>query len=65
MDPIECRKRAQVCREHAARSWGELRANFVEAAVMWDNLANQLQRRAGGTVFIPVMVKPHPGADKE
>ena len=46
MNASECRKRAVLCQQQAARSWGTLQANFLASAEAWIRLADQLDRLA-------------------
>jgi hypothetical protein len=44
MKPEECREHAQQCRQHADDADTGLRDNFLSAAEVWDQLADQLER---------------------
>ena len=44
MKPGECREHAQHCREHAGQAGTGMRDNFLKAAEVWDQLAEQLER---------------------
>jgi len=46
MTPMECRKRAEICRQEAARSWGKLKDDFLAAAERWDAMALRLEAEA-------------------
>jgi hypothetical protein len=44
VDADECRRRAVLCQQQAARSWGTLQLKFMTAAEAWLQLAQQLDR---------------------
>jgi len=58
MQPEECRKRAEQCRDHARSAGSDLRDNFLQTAEVWDQLADQLERIDQPVVMraAPVMV---------
>jgi hypothetical protein len=61
MDASECRKRAMLCRQEAARSWGTLRISFLESAQAWLRLAQQLDRLTDDPIVILAAVKEDAG----
>jgi hypothetical protein len=57
MDSDECRKRAILCSQQAARSWGTLQLNFLTAAETWLQLALQLDRLDKQPILLVTKVK--------
>jgi hypothetical protein len=64
MDPGECRKRAVLCQQQAARSWGTLQLSFMTAAETWLQLAQQLDRQGRDPIVIVARVKENSGQDR-
>jgi hypothetical protein len=61
MDSDECRKRALLCQQQAARSWGTLQLNFMTAAETWLQLASQLDKLEKTPIVIVAKVKAGSG----
>jgi hypothetical protein len=64
MDSDECRKRAILCRQQAARSWGTLQLNFMTAAETWLQLALQLDRLEKKPILLVAKVKEDSSAGR-
>jgi hypothetical protein len=61
MDADECRKRAILCQQQAARSWGTLQLNFMAAAETWLQLAEQLDRLQKDPIVLVAKVQEDTG----
>lgn len=64
MNADECRKRAILCQQQAARSWGTLQLNFMTAAETWLQLAQQLDRLEKDPIVIVAKVKEDSGESR-
>jgi hypothetical protein len=51
MKPDECRARARQCRDHARGAELDIRDSFLNAAEVWDQLAEQLERIEQGALL--------------